>query len=105
MTKVEEEKGLMLENADFTAPTATITSGRRGWWGLGVALPECVRFPRAGGPPALVGAVAGVYGLVYGIHPILWLLHKKHTCALGKVSVPMENLFLKNLKTNNSPVL
>ena len=73
---------------------ATVTCRRRGWWSLHVvggdfALVHEISHP--GGSPA----IARVYDWVYEIHSILWHLHKKYMCALGKVSVPLENFRIK----------
>lgn len=68
--------------------TWVVGSGCGRWW-----LYRCVWDPHAGGPPAPVGAIAGVYGWVYGIHSILWHLHKKYMYTLGKVSVPSKKIF------------
>lgn len=62
------------------------------WWMVTATMGQ---IPHAGGSPASLGAVAGVYDRVYEIHSILWHLRKKYMCALGKVSVPLENLRIK----------
>ena len=50
---------------------------------------------QAGGLPVSLGTIARVYDWVYEIHSILWHLCKKYMHALGKVSVPLENLRIK----------